>query len=236
MYSSVDLDVITSVLEATGGNVEQAEALLADMAVEGASPSSPLPPPSLSRNASGTNWSDHDGESAADCPGAALALRKQAAKANRTARSAVRAAGRIYSSGGSSSEAQALSRKAQEDFAHAEALDRQAADLIFADKNKDKTLTEIDLHGLYRLEALRCLEERIGLLRSLLREGVAFPGASKASVAVGICTLRVITGKGRNSKDGEAVLGRAVSGWLTDQRIQCHVRPGSGSLEATIRP
>ena len=80
----------------------------------------------------------------------------------------------------------------------AKSLNKQAADIIYADKNSNRKDNEIDLHGLTVSEALAAVEEAI-----------------KVAKQKRLKTLVIITGRGNNSPNG-AKIKPAV----TEQLIQ----------------
>ncbi|GAB4238828.1 MAG: hypothetical protein Kow00109_13410 [Acidobacteriota bacterium] len=81
---------------------------------------------------------------------------------------------------------------------------------------------ELDLHGLTQQEALAALE-------TFLRD----------AVARGVRCVRIIHGKGMNSRDGMGVLRRRLPHWLSMRRLARYViayttaRPHDGGLGAT---
>ncbi|KAF8067268.1 hypothetical protein HT031_002315 [Scenedesmus sp. PABB004] len=167
------------------------------------------------------------------------ALRRSAAATAAGDRGAARAA---------AAAARELKRAA--DAAHA-----AAALKIEVAHNLDRApgLLELDLHGLHAAEACAALAARLELLASLVEE-LAPPGGGGGAArqqalqqalllsaqpgqphqqAAARRGLRVITGKGTHSSDGDASLPRAVAGWLSERGFCFEAR--GGALEVRLK-
>ncbi|KAG6856103.1 hypothetical protein H0H87_007439, partial [Tephrocybe sp. NHM501043] len=94
---------------------------------------------------------------------------------------------------GDGAEAKALSNRGKGHQRQMELFNKQAADWIFVENNKDSKPGEIDLHGLYVKEAIERTDEAI---QTTKRRGDS--------------ELRLIVGKGLHSKGGSAKIRPAI--------------------------
>eukprot|EP00184_Porphyridium_aerugineum_P008438 CAMPEP_0184691794 /NCGR_PEP_ID=MMETSP0313-20130426/527_1 /TAXON_ID=2792 /ORGANISM="Porphyridium aerugineum, Strain SAG 1380-2" /LENGTH=284 /DNA_ID=CAMNT_0027149559 /DNA_START=68 /DNA_END=922 /DNA_ORIENTATION=- len=105
--------------------------------------------------------------------------------------------------------------KQQEEIIHK--LNKEAGETIFQEKNKGKSLYEIDLHGLYVEEALDQTEKRIGELEA--------DGKNKGN------SMKIITGRGNHSEDNVAKIRPAVLDMLKKKGYQVDESdPGSYTI------
>ena len=88
---------------------------------------------------------------------------------------------------------------------------KQAAEEIERIVNKDNSILELDLHGLHANEAVRAVARR---LEVLLQGG---SGGTSVSTNNGrnSVVLKLVTGKGLHSSEGEASVPRVVKNYLT---------------------
>ena len=86
----------------------------------------------------------------------------------------------------------------------------KAVKVIFERNNRGRGLKEIDLHGLFVEEAKQEFKKRIDICKW-----------------IGIKYLRVIVGKGNNSKDGVAKIKPAIIELANKMRLNCQLVPGN---------
>ncbi|KAG6813326.1 hypothetical protein H0H92_012139 [Tricholoma furcatifolium] len=109
---------------------------------------------------------------------------------------------------GDGAQAKSLSNRGKEHQRQMELLNKQAADWIFIENNKDSKPGEVDLHGLYVKEAISRTDEAI--------EAAKLKGASE---------LRLIVGKGLHSKDGTAKIKPAIEELMQKHSLRAELDP-----------
>lgn len=98
------------------------------------------------------------------------------------------------------------------------ALNKNAANQAFVEKNANRDMNEIDLHGLFVVEALKMFRNRVNQCR----------GAK-------IQILHVIVGKGIHSIDGHARIKAAVIDECEKTGLKCAIQPeNTGVLDVEI--
>ncbi|KAI9348579.1 hypothetical protein BDR26DRAFT_796154, partial [Obelidium mucronatum] len=116
---------------------------------------------------------------------------------------------------GDGAKAKELSNLKSAKHSEADGYNRRARDLIVSHFNADRPLSELDLHGLFVIEAKEVLLERITQCR-------------KNSPA--IHQLTVITGKGNNSRDGVAKLKPMVKQFCENEGLKCEQGSNDGVI------
>jgi DNA-nicking Smr family endonuclease len=89
-----------------------------------------------------------------------------------------------------------------------ETYNKRAADIIFASHNPaaERSLAQVDLHGLYVQEALSRVESHIAACRN-----------------AGIKSTVVVTGRGNRSRDGLAKIKPAVETFLKKENLRAEL-------------
>ena len=114
---------------------------------------------------------------------------------------------------GNKAEAHELSVKSKQMMQKAIDADRKAAEYVFKENNADSAQDEIDLHGLYVLEAEWILQRRIA-----------------ECARTNQLHLRVIVGKGLHSQNGIAKLKPAVDELCDKSGLRHHMDPKNSGV------
>ncbi|KAG5643594.1 hypothetical protein DXG03_000602 [Asterophora parasitica] len=114
---------------------------------------------------------------------------------------------------GDGAAAKTLSNRGKEHQRNMESLNRQAADWIFIENNKDSKPGEIDLHGLYVKEAIARTDQAI-----------------QEAKQRGDSELHLIVGKGLHSKGGSAKIKPAVEELMQRHRLQAELDPHNAGV------
>jgi len=114
---------------------------------------------------------------------------------------------------GDGAEAKALSNRGKEHQRKMEDLNKQAADWIFIENNKDSKPGEIDLHGLYVKEAIARTDQAI-----------------QEAKQRGSSELHLIVGKGLHSKGGAAKIKPAIEELMQKHRLLAELDPQNGGV------
>ncbi|KAF5386058.1 hypothetical protein D9615_002469 [Tricholomella constricta] len=114
---------------------------------------------------------------------------------------------------GDGAEAKTLSNRGKEHQRKREALNKQAADWIFLENNKDSKPGEIDLHGLYVKEAIARTDQAI---QEAKRRGDS--------------ELHLIVGKGLHSRNGSAKIKPAVEELMQKHRLLAELDPRNAGV------
>ncbi|GLB37148.1 putative DUF1771 [Lyophyllum shimeji] len=114
---------------------------------------------------------------------------------------------------GDGAEAKALSNRGKEHQRKMGELNKQAADWIFTENNKDSKPGEVDLHGLYVKEAISRTDQAI-----------------QEAKQRGISELHLIVGKGLHSKGGAATIKPAVEELMRKHQLVAQLDPQNGGV------
>lgn len=114
---------------------------------------------------------------------------------------------------GDGAQAKTLSNRGKEHQRKMEILNKQAADWIFIENNKDSKPGEIDLHGLYVKEAIARTDQAI-----------------QEAKQRGNSELHLIVGKGLHSKGGNAKIKPAVEELMQKHRLRAELDPHNAGV------
>lgn len=132
---------------------------------------------------------------------------------------------------GQHSAARQLAAQAQRLRGDALAAHAEAAERIEMENNQDKSLFEIDLHGLHADEAVAALDRRLQLLHSMLADPASSAAAAASGAPAGRQRLRAVVGRGAQSSGGEATVPRVVESFLRAAGLRFSQRGGAVDVQ-----